>query len=79
MLSFGDCVLVEDDDFGVVSVVAVVVEAVAYYELVGDLEAYIVAFDIDCSWGLFVEHDAQAEGGGVLFEDDGFDQGEGLS
>lgn len=60
-LSFGDGVLVEDDDFGVVSVVAVVVEAVAYYELVGDLESCVVDFDIDGAGGLFVEHDTQAE------------------
>jgi len=79
VLSFWDGVLVEDDDFGVVSVVSVVVEAVADDEFVGDLEADIVAFDIDGSGGLFVEHDSEAEGGGVLFEDDGFDQGEGLS
>jgi len=78
-LSFWDGGLVEDDDFGVVSVVSVVVEAVADDEFVGDLEADIVAFDIDGAGGLFVEHDAEAEGGGFLFEDDGFDEGEGLS
>jgi len=71
--------LVEDDDFGVVSVVAVVVEAVAHDELIWDFEADIVAFDIDGAWGLLVEHDSQAERCWFLLEDDRFDEGEGLA
>ena len=60
-LPLRDRVLVEDDDFGVVAVVAVVVEAVAYYELVGDLETCVVDFDIDGACRLFIQHDSESE------------------
>lgn len=69
----------EDADVGEVSVVAVVVEAVAHDEFIGDFEAGVVGLDGDASAGGLGEQDAGSDAGGLLFGDGIADELDGLS
>ena len=65
----GDGKRAEGADLRVVSVVAVVVEAVADDEGVGDLEPDVIRFDFDDALDVLAQQNAEADAGRVLRED----------